>query len=659
MDIIESKIIDLRQKIEYHRKKYYNEDAPEISDYEFDMMFRELEELEAAHPEFHDDNSPIYRVGGEALDKFEKVAHNVPLRSLTDVFNYSELQDFISKMKMFDGNVDFSVEPKIDGLSCGLIYNNGRFVRALTRGDGNVGEDVSNNVRTIASIPMTINYNGYLELRGEVYMPRRAFEDLNEKREKNGESLFANPRNAAAGSLRQLDSKITAKRNLDIFLFNLQACDEEFTKHSETLDFISENGFSILPYKVCNTFDEIIGEIERIGNSREVLPYDIDGVVIKVNSLAKRVEIGEGTSTPKWAVAYKFPPENKETKLLDIIVQVGRTGVLTPNAVLEPVRLAGTIVSRATLHNADFISEKDIRIGDYVYVQKAGDIIPEITGVNINKRTSELPKYKIPEYCPSCGEKVVRIEGEARTMCQNNSCPAQLLRGIEHFASKGAMNIEGLGPSIIETFVDNGIISSISDLYSIDYYRVAELDGMGEKSADNLKKSIEKSKKAGLARLIYALGIPNIGIKAAKILSKKYNDIEDLFSATSEEIITLDDFGQIMADAIVKFFSRTSTRTLVDQLKHAGVCTKDEKNTNEITVKLSGMTFVITGTLPTMKRTEAAELIEKNGGKVSGSVSSKTNYLLAGEDAGSKLTKAQALGIKIISEEELLKMLSE
>ncbi len=658
MDTIESRIIKLRQDVEYHRSKYYLEDAPEISDREFDMMFRELEELEAAHPEYHDENSPIYRVGGKALDKFNKVTHNVPLKSLTDVFDFSELEDFYNKMKAVDRDIEFSVEPKIDGLSCAIVYSGGKFVRALTRGDGIVGEDVSANVRTIRSVPMNIPYEGYLEVRGEVFMPRNSFEALNEQRAVNKEALFANPRNAAAGSLRQLDSKITAKRNLDIFVFNLQASDKEFESHFETLEFIKENKFRVLEYKICKTLDQIIQTINNIGESREGLPYDIDGVVIKVDSIDKRKLIGEGTSTPKWAVAYKFPPENKETKLLDIVIQVGRTGVLTPNAVLEPVRLAGTTVSRATLHNADFISEKDIRIGDFVYVQKAGDIIPEITGVNLKKRENELKIYEMPEFCPSCGEKVARVPGEARTICTNNSCPAQLLRGIEHFASKGAMNIEGMGPAIVETFVDEGIISSISDIYTIDYDKVAGLDGMGEKSAANLKKSIESSKNAGLARLIYALGIPNIGIKAAKALADEFIDIENLFTASSDDVCNIPDFGQIMADSVCRYFSKDSTRLLIDELKRNGVKTISESNSN-LGSKFAGMTFVITGTLPTMKRTEAAELIEKNGGKVSGSVSSKTTYLLAGDEAGSKLTKATSLGIKIISEEELLNMLSE
>lgn len=659
MDNIKNKIIQLRKDVEYHRGKYYLEDAPEISDYEFDRMFRELEELENQYPEFHDDNSPIYRVGGKALDKFEKVPHNVPLKSLTDVFNFDELFDFYNKMKAFDPEIEFSVEPKIDGLSCAIVYNGGKFERALTRGDGQIGEDVTSNVRTIASVPMSIPYLDYLEIRGEVFMPRASFEKLNSQRQEKGEALFANPRNAAAGSLRQLDSKITAKRNLDIFIFNLQNSTKEFSTHSETLDFIKENHFHVLDYKICKTFNEITDEINLIGQNREGLPYDIDGVVIKVNSIEKRKMIGEGTSTPKWAVAYKFPPENKETKLLDIVIQVGRTGVLTPNAVLSPVRLAGTTVSRATLHNADFIEEKDIRIGDYVWVQKAGDIIPEITGVNKFKRQSDAKKYKMPDLCPSCNEKVIRIEGEARTICQNNSCPAQLLRRIEHFASKSAMNIEGLGPAIVELLVDKEIIADISDLYAIDYEKLSTLEGLGVKSAENLKKSIENSKNAGLARLIYSLGIPNIGIKAAKSLEKRFKSIDMLFSAQKEDIIQIDDFGEIMAESIVKYFSKSSTLELIEKLKMFGVRTFIEDDNTDVSDKFAGKTFVITGTLPTLKRNEASDLIEKYGGKVSGSVSSKTSYLLAGDEAGSKLTKAQGLGITIINEEEFYKMLSE
>ncbi len=655
---IKEEILKLRREVEYHREKYYLEDSPEISDYEFDMMFRRLEELEREHPEYHDDNSPIYRVGGKALDKFEKVRHNIPLRSLTDVFSFEELRAFYDKMKSEDENISFSVEPKIDGLSCGIIYNGGNFIRALTRGDGEIGEDVTNNVRTIASLPMEIEYKGYLELRGEVFMPKKNFRKLNAKREENGESLFANPRNAAAGSLRQLDSKVTAKRGLDIFIFNLQSSDDRFTTHSETLDFIKNNRFHVLNYSVCSDFEEITDMITQIGSARNGLEYDIDGVVIKVNDLQKRMEIGEGTSTPKWAVAYKFPPERKATKLIDIFVQVGRTGVLTPNALLEPVQLAGTTVSRATLHNIDNIRAKDIRIGDTVYVQKAGDIIPEVVGVDLKKRDSNAQQYSMPLVCPSCGEKVYRFEGEARTVCTNTACPAQLLRNIEHFAEKDAMNIDGLGPALINSLVSAGILSGIADLYTIDREKLISVERMGAKSADNLLKNIERSKGNELYRLIYGLGIANIGEKAAKALAQKYKDIEAIFTASREEIIQIPDFGGVMADAVVSFFSHPQTRELIDKLRESGVSTFSSENESK-SEKLSGLTFVITGTLPTMKRSEAEKLIEENGGKTSSSVSSKTSFLLAGEEAGSKLTKATALGIKIIDEQTLLDMISE
>ena len=650
------RILELRNLIEYHRKKYYLDDAPEISDYQFDMMFRELEELENKYPEYHDDNSPIYRVGGAALDKFQKVAHNIPLQSLQDVFNYGEVSDFYEKIKSTSENVKFSIEPKIDGLSCALIYKEGRFEQALTRGDGKIGEDVTANVRTIKSVPMSIPYKGYLEIRGEVFMPRNTFEELNREREKNGEQLFANPRNAAAGSLRQLDSKITAKRNLDIFIFNLQYCDKQFESHSDTLDFIKENGFRTLDYKVASGYNEIIDEIECIGTKREELPYDIDGVVIKVNQIPLRNILGEGTSTPKWAVAYKFPPEKKATRLIDIVIQVGRTGVLTPNAVLEPVRLAGTTVSRATLHNIDNIHDKDIRIGDTVYVQKAGDIIPEVVSVELKKRTNDCVVYKMPKFCPSCNEPVTRFDGEARTVCTNNSCPAQLQRSIEHFASRDAMNIDGMGPAVIELLIDKGLIESIDQLYKISKEQLVELDRMGNKSAENLIRSIENSKSAGLERLIYGLGIHNIGIKASKALALKFGDINALFTAKKDDIIAINDFGDIMADAVINYFSHLKVRTIVENLIASGVVTTIDSN-NENGKELEGLTFVITGTLPTLKRTEASEIIEKHGGKTSSSVSSKTSYLLAGEDAGSKLTKAQSLGIKIIDENQLFEML--
>ena len=645
-------ILYLRDRIEYHRKKYYLEDAPEISDAEFDEMYRRLEELEAAHPEMHDDNSPIYRVGGPVLDKFEKHVHTVPLKSLTDVFSFEELDDFLQKTADCGG---YTVEKKIDGLSVALIYRNGRFISGATRGDGSVGEDVSANLRTVHSIPMSIDYDGYLEVRGEIFMPRASFEKLNAAREETGEALFANPRNAAAGSLRQLDSKVTAKRNLDIFVFNLQKCDRTFQTHAETLDFISSLGFHTLDYTVAKTPDEVKNAVRAIGEARQGLPYDIDGAVIKVNDLKMREELGEGSNVPKWAVAYKFPPERATTELLDIYVQVGRTGVLTPNALLKPVRLAGTTVSRATLHNIDNIRLKDIRIGDKVIVQKAGDIIPEVVGSVKDEEHEKRAEYKMPETCPSCGEKTVRIEGEAKTVCTNAACPAQRQRAIEHYASKDAMNIDGMGPAAVKALIDAGLIETVADLYALRVEDVETLDRMGRKSAENLISSIERSKSAGPARLIYALGIPNVGEKAGKALADEYADVDRLFEASEEEIAAIPDFGQITAECVVSFFSHPQTRILVDRLKEAGVQTVCEKKEKKSGV-FAGKTFVLTGTLPTLSRAQATEIIEAHGGKTSSSVSKNTDYVLAGEEAGSKLTKAQALNLPIIDEETFLKM---
>lgn len=648
------KIRFLRQQVEYHRRKYYLEDAPEISDAEFDRMYRELEELEKAHPEFHDENSPIYRVGGMALDKFQKHIHTVPLKSLSDVFSFGELEEFLSRTA---GCGDYTVEKKIDGLSVALIYKDGRFVSGATRGDGAVGEDVSGNLRTIASIPMTIPYTGYLEVRGEVYMPKASFEKLNAQREKAGEPLFANPRNAAAGSLRQLDPKVTAKRNLDILVFNLQKCDRSFETHAQTLDFISSCGFHVLDYRVAQNKEEVEEEIEAIGRERQGLSFDIDGAVVKINNLAMREKIGEGTNVPKWAVAYKFPPEQKPTKLLSIEVQVGRTGVLTPAANLVPVNLAGSTVSRATLHNIDNIREKDIRVGDTVVIQKAGDIIPEVVCSVKDEAHFARPVYEMPAVCPSCGEKVIRIEGEAKTMCTNSACPAQRQRSIEHFASKDAMNIEGLGPAAVKALLDSRLISTISDLYTLEEGQLISLERMGKKSAENLLSSIEKSKEAGLARLIYALGIPNVGEKAGKALAKVYADIERLFCATREEISAIEDFGAVTAECVVSYFSHPQTRMLIEGLKKAGVKTKEEPV--EKGGAFEGKTFVLTGTLPTLKRAQAGALIEQLGGKTSSSVSKLTDYVLAGEEAGSKLTKAQSLNIPIIDEETFLEMIEK
>lgn len=652
------RIDELRELLAHHSFLYYVEDAPQISDYEYDKLFYELVALEEKYPEFDSPTSPTKRVGGKALDKFEKVTHAVKMGSLADVFSYDEVRDFVAKTNEKLGKATvFSVEPKIDGLSVSLVYENGMFSLGSTRGDGTVGENVSENLKTVRTIPMkTKDALPHLEVRGEVYMPREAFAALNEKREAEGEQLFANPRNAAAGSLRQLDSKVTASRRLDIFVFNVQAAEGiEFSSHIESLEYLKSQGFHIIDgIRRASSAGEIISAIEEIGAARDNLPYDIDGVVIKADSLAERKLLGENISTPKWAIAYKFPPEQKQTKLTDIIIQVGRTGVLTPNARLEPVRLAGTVVSRATLHNIDFIRERDIRIGDTVTLQKAGDIIPEIICVDKSKRNGSEVPYEMPTHCPSCGEPVIR-DDEAATRCTNASCPAQLERHITHFASRDAMNIDGMGPAVVRLLIASGLIHNVADIYSLSAGEIEGLDRMGKKSAENLIAAIEHSKSAGLDKLIYALGIRQVGEKAARSLAEAFPDIELLFSASEEQISAIYDFGDISAHYIVNFFAHPQTRVLVDELKSRGV-----KTTYEVQKRgniFEGMTFVLTGTLPTMKRDEASRLIEENGGKVSSSVSAKTSMVLAGEDAGSKLTKAQSLGVRIISEEELLSML--
>ncbi len=649
---IQERINYLRSAIEYHRHKYYVDDAPEISDFEFDRMYRELEDLEQQYPQYDDLNSPTRRVGGEVAEKFSKYQHAVPLKSLKDVFSMEELRQFISDTA---GCGDYTVEPKIDGLSVALLYENGRFVNGATRGDGSVGEDVSTNLRTIRTIPMQIPYKGRLIVRGEVYMPRSKFESLNLEREAHGEALFANPRNAAAGSLRQLDSSITAKRGLDILIFNLQDCDQSFGTHAETLEFIRKQGFPAVQYFVEDNFDSICYHIEAIDKSREELPFDIDGAVVKVNNLANRAEIGENTNVPKWAVAYKYPPEQKKTKLLDIVCQIGRTGVLTPNAVLQPVRLAGTTVSRATLHNIDNIHSKDIRIGDMVLVQKAGEIIPEVVMSVPDDEHASRPVYQMPSVCPACGEPVVRFEGEAKTQCTNAACPAQLRRRIEHFASKDCMNIDGMGPSVVAALLDAGLITGYADLYKLTVEDIAQLERFGEKSAANLIASIDRSRTAGPARLISALGIPNIGEKAAKSLANTFGDVEKLFTADSETLTAIEDFGEITALSVVNFFAHEQTRAIVDSLKESGVVMKAEVSESK-DQRFAGMTFVLTGTLPTLKRAEASEIIESFGGKTSGSVSKKTTYVLAGEDAGSKLEKAKALNVTIIDEDTFISM---
>ena len=664
---IEERINKLRKLIAYHSKRYYENDNPEISDFEYDKLFEELKTLELENPQYYSETSPTQRVGGKALDKFEKVKHQVKMASLTDVFSYDELRSFIKKVKEEVGNdTDFSVEPKIDGLSVSLEYVDGILKIGATRGDGTVGEDVTANVKTIRTIPLELNEKCNITVRGEVYMPHKSFEKLNREKEKQGQSLWANPRNAAAGSLRCLDSKETAKRGLDIFVFNYQTGQFNEKTHKDTIEKIKALGFKEIPLLyVGSDEDEIINAVESLGKSRYNLDYDIDGTVIKVNSLEKRAELGEGTSTPKWAVAYKFPPEQKKTKLLDIIVQVGRTGVLTPNAVLEPVKLAGTTVSRATLHNIDIIKEKDIRIGDTVIVQKAGDIIPEVVGSDKNVRTGNEHPYNMPVKCPSCGGSLVYDDaddfvddGEDFTLgalrCTNPSCPAQLERNLAHFASKKAMNMDGVGEKLVKALLENGLVKDASDLYYITKEQILSLERMGGKSADNFIKSVQNSKNMGLARVIYALGIRHIGEVASGELADKFGSIDALFTATEEEIKEIGDFGDVMAKSVVDFFSKDSTKYIVNRLKEAGVNMANE--IKEKSNELEGLTFVLTGTLENMTRDEASEMIKARGGKVSSSVSSKTSYVLAGEEAGSKLTKAQALGVKIISKEEFLEM---
>lgn len=652
MNDIELEMRELEKQLAYHAKKYYVDDAPEISDFDYDKMFYRLVKLEEENPHLASENSPTKRVGGAALEKFEKVTHNVRMGSLRDVFDFGELEDFIQKTPA-DG---YSVECKIDGLSVSLVYENGELIIGSTRGDGDVGENVTENLRTIHSIPLKIPYTGHLEVRGEVYMPRDSFNALNEAREIKGEQLFANPRNAAAGSLRQLDSKITAERKLDIFVFNIQASDRSFETHRESLEFLKENGFRIIPYLcVVNTSEEIEEQIRRIGEMRAELPFDIDGVVIKVNKLTAREEYGDTGSVPRWAVAYKFPPEEKETVLREICINVGRTGVLTPYAVFDTVRLAGTSVTKATLHNYDFIAERDIRIGDTVIVRKAGDIIPEILSVNKDKRPENTLPYRMPDVCPSCGEKVYRETGVAAYYCTNASCPAQAVRNLVHFVSRDAMDIDGLGTALIELLVDNSLIKDAADLYSLTAEPIAQLERMGERSAANLISAIEKSKSRGLDRLLYALGIRQVGEKAAKALALRFGNIDAFFTATVEDLCQIDDIGEITAEYVVNFFSHPQTAELINKLKAAGVDTTYENAVTD--TRFNGMTFVLTGTLPTMKRDEASALIEKFGGKTSGSVSKKTTYVLAGEEAGSKLVKAQSLGITVIDEAAFLEML--
>lgn len=655
MTEIEKKIEELRKTLRYHSDRYYNDDAPEIEDYEYDMMMRELKELEEKYPEYDVPDSPTKKVGGVADNSFESVAHSVRMESLQDAFSKDELREFSNRVEDTVSDVNYVVEPKIDGLSVSLEYRDGVFLRGSTRGNGDVGEDVSGNLRVIHNIPLKLNKSiPYIEVRGEVYMPKKSFERVVDRQIINGEKPFKNPRNAAAGSLRQKDSSVAASRGLDIFVFNIQQIEGvELSSHKESLDFIKELGFNTIPtYKKVDNIEDAIAEIDRIGEARGSLEYDIDGAVIKVDDFSQRDILGSTAKYPKWAIAFKYPPEEKQTKLLDIEIAVGRTGVLTPTAILESVHLAGTTVSRATLHNQDFINEKGIAIGDVVTVRKAGDIIPEVLCVNEHNSNSV---FKFPDVCPSCGEKVYRDEDEAAIRCINPECPAQLLRNLIHFCSRDAMDIEGLGPAIIETFVNEGMIAKTYDIYNLDFNKILSLEGFKETSANNIINSVNNSKNNDLSKLIFALGIRHIGAKAGKLLADYFKNIDLVMNASVDDILQIDGFGKIMAESVVEFFSSDSTKELIAKLKEAGV---NMKSTNVVEdTRFSGMTFVLTGTLPTLKRAEASKIIESFGGKTSSSVSKKTTYVLAGEEAGSKLDKANKLGVQVISEEEFKEMI--
>lgn len=657
-DLKKARAEELRKELNHHIYRYYVENENDISDFEYDMLMRELVNIENDYPELIAPDSPTHRVGGQADGQFQKVAHTVKMESLQDAFDRSEVEDFNRRVTDAVKNVTYVVEPKIDGLSVSLEYVNGVFTRGSTRGDGNVGEDITANLRTVKSIPLRLKTDlPFIEVRGEVYMPRDVFCKIAEEQEISGEKVFKNPRNAAAGSLRQKDPKVTAKRNLDIFVFNIQQIEgKELNSHYESLQYIKELGFKTVPF--FNRFDsieDVFAEIDRIGSIRYTLPFDIDGAVIKVDDFSHREVLGSTAKVPRWALAWKYPPEEKETTLLDVEINVGRTGVLTPTGIFSPVILAGTTVSRATLNNEDFIKEKDIRVGDTVKLRKAGDIIPEVVSV-VSHSNSSVP-FEFPKKCPSCGSPVFREEGESAIRCDNPDCPAQLLRILIHFCSRDAMNIDGMGESVVISFVNSGLIETIPDIFRLDYDAIAKLEGFGKKSADNLKKSIEKAKDNDLSKLIFALGIHHIGAKNAKLLSERFKTLEALACASKEEITAIDGMGGVMADSIIDYFSLDTTKSMILQLKTLGVNT--ESKTELTDSRFEGLTFVVTGTLSKYGRKEIEALIESYGGKAASSVSKKTDYVLAGEAAGSKLRKANELGVTVISEEDFEKMISE
>ena len=652
------RIEELRKQTEYYAQKYYDEDNPEISDFEYDMLMLELRNLEKEFPEFKSSDSLTQKVGGKVKEGFQKVEHKIPLLSMQDIFDIEEIKEYVEKIKKQAKeeniqNSDFVVETKIDGLTAALEYKDGIFVRGSTRGNGFVGEDVTENLKTIKNIPKKLSEKIDITVRGEVFISKSDFEKLNQEREENEEELFANARNAAAGSLRQLDSDITKKRPLDIYVYNVEEIDgKEFTSHYQELLYLEKIGFNVNPVKIyCKTTDEVIKAIEEIGKERENLSFGIDGAVIKVDDLKFREILGTTAKNPRWQIAYKYPPEQKETKLLDIVCNVGRTGVITPLAILEPVQLAGSVISKTTLHNEDFIKEKDIRVGDTVVIQKAGDVIPEIVKVETSKRTGKEEIFKMPTVCPICGAPAIREEGEAAIRCTGIECPAKLYRNLVHFVSREAMNIDGLGESIIDQLMSRGLISNIADIYGLKYEDIASLKKNGKKFAENLTNAIEKSKSNELYRLITALGIRHVGTKAAKVLARKFKTMENLANADFDTLSAINDIGPIVANSIIEFFSQEQTKDLLQRLENYGVNMKDEEQ--EVTDnRFEDLTFVLTGSLENFTRDEASNIIEKFGGKVSSSVSKKTSYVIAGSDAGSKLTKAQSLGVTVLNEEE-------
>ena len=650
-------IAQLRETLNEAGHLYYVLDAPTMSDFEYDRLLRRLEELEAEHPEEVTPDSPTQRIGGKILSQFEQVRHDVPLESLQDVFDAEEVRAFFDRVAQEIPNAAYSVEPKVDGLSVAVEYRDGVFYRGATRGDGRVGEDVTENLRTIRSLPMTLPEKlPRLIVRGEVYMSRSVFEEINARREIEGKPLMANPRNAAAGSLRQLDSRIAAQRKLDIAIFNMQLCEgKTFASHTETIEYLKSQHFKVIPQCCLHTAEEVLEEIERLGEERGNYPFDIDGAVVKLDDLAQRDVLGSTAKCPRWAVAYKYPPEQKPSVLKDIVIQVGRTGVLTPKAVLAPVRLAGSTVSFATLHNQDFIASKDIRIGDTVIVRKAGEIIPEIVEVVMDKRPADAVPYEIPAQCPVCGAAVARDEDGVALRCTGAECPAQRLRNLTHFVSRNAMDIDGLGPAVINSLIENDLVKNAADLYTLKVEDISPLERMGKKSAANAVAAIEKSKDNDLWRLIAALGIRQVGDKAAKVLASHFGSMDAIVAATEEELTAIDDVGPITAGFIRSWMDSPQSRDLLARLKEAGVNMVDR--TEKVDARFAGLTFVLTGALTKFTRDEATEMIELRGGKASGSVSKKTSYVVAGENAGSKLTKAQDLGIPVLTEDEFLQML--